>query len=180
MENKAQKLCADIKLLITDVDGVLTDGKISISSDGSESKIFCIEDGTGFAIAKFAKLPIVFLSGRYSKSTSIRAEELMVETCIQGCLDKRKKLYEIIEQRKLSPSNVAYIGDGLVDIPVLDVVGLPIGVNNAHPLVKKTSKYITDTNGGEGVISEVVEYILKNQNKYERTIEIMKKEVFKI
>ena len=180
MENKNQQSCSNIKLLITDVDGVLTDGKILISSDGSESKIFCVEDGTGFAIAKFAKLPVIFLSGRYSKSTDIRAEELLVEACIQGCLDKRKKIYEIIQERNLSLSNIAYIGDGLVDVPVLEVVGLPIGVNNAHPLVKKSAKYITKVNGGEGVISEVVEYILVNQNRYEETIEIMKKEVFKI
>ena len=95
MKNKIQQLCSDIKLLITDVDGVLTDGKISISSDGTESKMFCVEDGTGFAIAKFAELPVIFLSGRYSKSTQIRAEELKIDACIQGCLDKRKKLYEI-------------------------------------------------------------------------------------
>ena len=180
MENKNQQACADIKLLITDVDGVLTDGKILISSNGSESKMFCVEDGTGFAIAKFAKIPIIFLSGRYSKSTDIRAEELMIEECIQGCLDKRKKIYEIVQKRNLNVSNVAYIGDGLVDIPVLEVVGLPIGVNDAHPIVKKNAKYITETNGGEGVISEVVEYILRNQNRYKKTIEIMKKEVFKI
>ena len=80
MENKNQQSCSNIKLLITDVDGVLTDGKLLISSDGSESKMFCVEDGTGFAIAKFAKLPVIFLSGRYSKSTDIRAEELYGES----------------------------------------------------------------------------------------------------
>ena len=180
MKNENQQLCSDIKLLITDVDGVLTDGKISISSDGTESKMFCVEDGTGFAIAKFAELPVIFLSGRYSKATQIRAEELKIDVCIQGCLDKRKKLYEIRDQRNIDLSNIAYIGDGLVDIPVLEEVGFPIGVNNAHPLVKEKAKYITHANGGEGVISEVVEYILRKQNKYMSTIEIMKKEVFKI
>ena len=80
-----------VKLLILDVDGVLTNGQIIISSNGEESKSFCVEDGTGAAIAKYANFPIVWLSGRYSKSTKIRADELEISCCIQGVLDKKNK-----------------------------------------------------------------------------------------
>ena len=178
MKDKIKELCLNIKLLVSDVDGVLTDGKIYISCDGTESKAFNVEDGTGVAIAKYANLPIAFLSGRYSKATEIRSKELGISHCIQGFLDKKNKLIELCDELNVTFEEVAYVGDGLVDIPVLDVVGFPISVPNAHPDVKKTSKYITELRGGEGVLSEVVELILKHQNKYYNTLEIMKKKKF--
>tara|TARA_B100000959_G_C14828427_1_gene560833 strand:+ start:231 stop:770 length:540 start_codon:yes stop_codon:yes gene_type:complete len=179
MKKQYKDLCSNIKLLVSDVDGVLTDGKILISSDGTESKKFNVEDGTGVAIAKFAKLPIVFLSGRYSKATEIRAEELNIQDCIQGFLDKKNKIEEIKNKYNISFHQIAYIGDGIIDIPVLEIVGFPISVPNAHPDVIDKAKYITKKNGGDGVLQEVVELILKNQNKYQKSLEIMKKRVYK-
>ena len=178
MKDKIKELCLNIKLLVSDVDGVLTDGKIYISCDGSESKAFNVEDGTGVAIAKYANLPIAFLSGRYSKATEIRSKELKISHCIQGFLDKKNKLMELCNELNVSFDQVAYIGDGLVDIPVLNIVGFPISVPNAHSDVKKISKYTTKLRGGEGVLSEVVELILKHQNKYYSTLDRMKKEKF--
>ena len=180
MQNKNDiDVLKKVKLLILDVDGVLTDGKILISSNGDETKSFYIEDGTGAAIAKFANLPIVWLSGRYSKCTDIRAKELKIDCCIQGILDKQNKLPEIINQFNIPIENIAYVGDGLVDIPVLEKVGIPIGVPNAHSTVKEKCIFITDSNGGFGVLNELVEKILKSQSKYSETLEMMKNKTFK-
>ena len=168
----------NVELLITDVDGVLTDGKIIISSNGGESKMFCVEDGTGVALAKYSNLKLAFLSGRYSKSTEIRAKELGIKYCIQGFLNKKEKLIELCQEIKVEVDKVAYIGDGIVDIPVLEIVGCPISVPNAHRYAKDKSIYITQANGGEGVLYEVVELILNAKEKYQDTINIMKKKVF--
>ena len=178
IDNKISKKLKKIKLLLSDVDGVLTDGKITICSDGTESKSFCIEDGTAVAIAKFANLEIALLSGRFSKSTDIRASELKIKYCLQGYLDKKNKLNELCKKMKLTYNEIAYIGDGIVDIPVLEIVGVPISVPNAHRLVKSKSIYTTKTKGGEGVLQEVVEMILKSQNRYDNILEKMKKAKF--
>ena len=180
MQSEIKKLCKKIKLIILDVDGVLTNGKIIISSSGEESKAFCVEDGTGAAIAHFALLPFIFLSGRYSKSTEIRAKELKAKDCFQNVLDKKNKLNEIRKKLNIQFSEIAYAGDGLVDIPALEAVGLPISVPNAHEGVKEKAKYITKSKGGDGVFQEIVELILINQDRYEDTINIMKKKIFKV
>ena len=178
LDNNIEDRIKKIKFLVSDVDGVLTDGKIYISSNGIESKTFCVEDGTGVAIAKCAGLDIAFISGRFSKSTEIRANELRIKYCIQGHLNKKNKLYELIDKLKIKPHQVAYIGDGLVDIPVLKIVGLPISVPNGHKDVQKYSLYVTKKNGGDGVLQEVVELILKVQGSYVKTIQTMSKKVF--
>ena len=167
-----------VKLLLSDVDGVLTDGKIIISSDGNEYKSFSVEDGTGVAIAKFANLDIGFISGRYSKSTEIRAKELDIKYCYQGFLNKKKILVKICKELNIILEQVCYIGDGLVDIPVLELVGCPVSVPNGHNFAKKKSIYITKAIGGEGVLNEMVELILVSQNKYNETLSIMRKEKF--
>ena len=168
----------NVKLLVLDVDGVLTDGQIIISDNGIESKSFCVEDGTGAAIAHFAKLPLALLSGRYSKCTSIRAKELKIDCCIQGALDKKNKIKIISKKFNISLKNIAYVGDGLVDIPVLEIVGIPICVPNGHSLVKDKSYTMTKCYGGKGVLNELVEKILKSQSTYEKTLLLMKNKKF--
>jgi len=177
--NNEFDILKNVQLLILDVDGVLTDGKIFISSTGEETKSFCIEDGTGAAIARFANLPIAWLSGRYSECTKIRAKELQIDCCIQGALDKINKLPQIVNQFNVPIENIAYVGDGLVDVPVLEKVGVPIGVPNAHPIVKEKCVFITDSIGGFGVLNELVEKILTSQLKYLETLEIMRNKTFK-
>ena len=178
VNNNFTKKLNEIELIVSDVDGVLTDGGIYISSDGEETKKFCVEDGTGVALAKYANLKLALLSGRYSKATSIRAEELQIEHCFQGFLNKREKLIEICEQLNVSLNRVAYIGDGLVDIPAFEIVSCPISVPNAHIRVKENSIYTTNAHGGEGVLYEVIELILNSKNIYEDIIDEMKKDVY--
>ena len=167
-----------IKLIISDVDGVLTDGKILISSDSKESKFFHVEDGTAAALAHYANIPIALISGRYSESTKIRAEELKIEHCYQGVLNKKSILDKLIKLYSVNYDEVAYIGDSLVDIPVLSVVGLPISLPSAHKLAQDSSIYITKKDGGEGVLLEVIEKILKEQNRFDDVLNIMKKDKF--
>ena len=170
----------DISLIVSDVDGVLTDGTIFIGEDGTEFKRFNVEDGTGAAFARLASIPIALISGRESKSTSIRAKELKIEHCFQGSLDKTTPYKEICEIYNVSPENIAYIGDGLIDIPVMLTSGLAIAPQNAHEPVKDISDYITEKSGGQGVLREVVELILKEKDIYNRTLEKMKQKIYKV
>ena len=167
-----------IKLIITDVDGVLTDGKIYIDNNKNEIKNFHVDDGAGAALARLANIPVAFLSGRYSESTSIRAKELKILFCIQGVLDKITAYKEIISHYKLKKENVCYIGDGLIDIPPIIESGLSITVPNAHSKIKNISDYITSKSGGEGVLLEVVELILDKQNRLEKIMDNMIKKIY--
>ena len=172
--NKIKK----IKLIVSDVDGVMTDGTILIGSDLQESKFFHVEDGTAVALAHYAKLPIALISGRYSKSTEIRAKELRIDHCYQGVLNKKFILDKLLKIYSVNYDEVAYIGDSLVDLPVLSVVGLPISLPSAHKAAQDLSIYITKKSGGEGVLLEIVERILKGQDRFDSTLDLMKKDKF--
>ena len=178
INNNLSALFKNIKLLLLDVDGVLTDNQIYISSDKSELKSFCIDDGTGAAIARFAKLHLGFLSGRYSKCTELWAKELGIKCCIQGVIDKKNKLPEICKNFNIGLDEIAYVGDALIDIPVFEKVGVSIAVPNSHSLVKEKADIITDSYGGRGVLTELVEKILIAQNRYEDILLKMKNEKF--
>ena len=178
INQKIYKKLEKVNLLVSDVDGVLTDGKIYISSNGDEMKNFCVEDGTGVELAKYGNINIALLSGRYSKATEIRAKELNIEHCFQGFLNKKDKFLEICRIFKEDPEDVAYIGDGIIDIPVFEIAGCSISVPNGHDAVKKKSLLITEKCGGDGVLYEVVELILKSKNQYEEVINNMKDSVF--
>ena len=175
---KFYKELKKVNLLVSDVDGVLTDGKIYISSNGEELKNFCVEDGTGVALAKYGNINIALLSGRYSKATEIRAKELNISQCFQGFLNKKDKFLEICSIFNEDPQNVVYIGDGIIDIPVLEIVGCPVSVPNGHETVRNKSLFVTEKSGGDGVLYEVVELILKSKGKYEEVINSMKDSVF--
>ncbi len=178
LDKNIQSAIKEIKLLVSDVDGVLTDGKILISTNGIESKFFNVEDGTAAALARYADLPIALISGRYSKSTEIRSKELQIEHCYQETLDKKSVLDKLIQIYDVEYSQVAYIGDSLVDIPLLEIVGFPISVSNGHIKTKELASYITSRLGGEGVLLEVVELILDFQGRYDIILEKMRKSEF--
>lgn len=153
-----------------DVDGVLTDGSIYVGPDNTEFKRFTVDDGVGVALARQAQLHLAIISGRHSLATAERAKQLKIEDIYQGEMNKLKPLAELLEKYGLEAHEVAYIGDGLIDIPVLEQVGLPVTVPNAHPLAKQEAIYLTERTGGWGVILEVVEWILKQQNRFEEVV----------
>ena len=163
---------ANIKMLVLDVDGVLTDGTLIINADGGESKFFNTLDGHGIRMWQRAGLKVAFLSGRSSESTKYRAEQLEVDYCLQDCHNKLDGLENFLEQSGLSAREVAYIGDDLPDLPPIRYVGFGVAVANAVDEVKQYADYVTTRRGGGGAVREVIEYILKSTGKWQ---ELMKR-----
>ncbi|MHC4264857.1 MAG: KdsC family phosphatase [Planctomycetota bacterium] len=155
-----------IKLLILDVDGVLTDGTLFINPDGSESKSFNALDGHGIRMWKRAGFKVAFLSGRLSEPTRHRADQLEIDHCIQDCHHKVQAFQDLLEQESLAPQQVCYIGDDLMDIPVMKRSGFSVAVANAVDEVKQHADFVTTKSGGSGAAREAVEYILKNTGKW--------------
>ena len=162
--DKAKK----IKVIVTDVDGVLTDGSIFITEDKIEPfGKFNIYDGMAIDIAHGSGLKLIVISGRKSRATEARFNKLGIDEVYTGIDDKAKKLVEIVERLKLDSLELAYIGDDVIDLRAMAMVGFKIAPNNAVEVVKERVDYITTKNGGEGVLREVVELILKSQNRFD-------------
>lgn len=157
---------AEIKLLVMDVDGVLTDGSIIINGDGSESKCFNVLDGHGIRLWQRAGFKTAIISGRASGPTKIRADQLDIEHVFEDCHFKLPVLEKLLDELGLLPQNAAYIGDDLPDLPVIRYVGFGVAVANAVEEVKKYADYVTDKPGGGGAVREVIEHILKNNGKW--------------
>ncbi len=160
-----------IKALVLDVDGVLTEGTLVINSDGSESKHFNSHDGHGIRLWQRAGLKTAFLSGRTSSPTVRRAEQLGVDKVYQECHFKLPVMKQFLEEMALAPENVAYMGDDLPDLPVIRFVGFGVAVANAVSEVKRYADYVTERSGGRGAVREVIEHILKAGGRWEPLME---------
>jgi 3-deoxy-D-manno-octulosonate 8-phosphate phosphatase (KDO 8-P phosphatase) len=158
---------ARIKILLLDVDGVLTDGGIVLQPDGEESKVFNVRDGLGIRLLQRAGIEVGFISGRNSRVVARRAEDLGIGLVVQGTLYKLPAYEEIVAKRGLSDRDVAYVGDDIVDIPILRRVGLAVATAGAVPTVASHCQVITDRDGGRGAVREVCELILKAQGRWE-------------
>jgi len=172
MPKKTKINFADIQLLVMDVDGVLTDGNITINDDGSEGKSFNLQDGHGIKMWQRAGLKVAFLSGRFSKPTKYRAEELEVDYCIHGCIEKLPELKKLLAEMNVPAERTAYIGDDLLDLPPIKYVGFGSAVANAVDEVKEAADYVTKRRGGDGAVREVIDLILKNAGRWQ---ELMKR-----
>jgi 3-deoxy-D-manno-octulosonate 8-phosphate phosphatase (KDO 8-P phosphatase) len=159
-----------IKMLVLDVDGILSDGRIIYNSQGVESKNFNVLDGLGITLAKEAGLIIVVLSARESACTTVRCKELGIEEVYQGVQDKFSFLKKLLQKYRLSFSEVAYMGDDLQDLKAMSKVGLKITVPNAVNEIKESADYITNRSGGSGAVREAIEFILKGQAKWEKVL----------
>ena len=179
MRNSLIEKIKKIKLIISDVDGILTDGSLYITSDGGEFKKFTVEDGAACAFAQLAKLPIALISGRYSKATAIRAKEMKIQFCYQGDLNKMDSYKELCKYYNVSPDQVLYIGDGYVDIPVMEISGVSFTVSHAPKLVLDCADHILSRQGGKGVLMESVELVLSVQKKLKNNINKMRKKTYK-
>jgi len=155
-----------IKLILMDVDGVLTDGSIYYTEHGDEMKVFNVQDGLGIRIARLAGLKMGLITGRESHVLQRRAEELQFDVIIQGALNKLPSYERIKQQFALADDEIAYIGDDLLDMPVLKRVGFSIAVANARDEVKALCDYVTVAAGGHGAVREVIDKILKRQDKF--------------
>ena len=164
-ERKKPDLAA-IKLMILDVDGVLTDGTVIINADGSESKRFSLLDGHGIRMWHRAALQTAIISGRQSEATSIRAAQLEITHVFQGCHQKLPAFEKLLALTGASPGEVVYIGDDVLDIPIMRRVGFAVAASGAVDELKSCCHYITSSPGGGGAVREVIEYILKNTGRW--------------
>ena len=173
MENRErllQSIVKNIKGIISDVDGVLTSGEVIMDGEGNEYKIFNVRDGNGIKIWQLAGYKFAFLSGRDSKPVDVRGKELGIEV-IQGTHCKTESGEKLLKLWGLKWDEIAYIGDDIVDIPIMRKVGFPVAVGDAVAEVKEIALYTTLAPGGRGAVREVVEYILEVREEWERVIE---------
>ena len=154
-----------IELVVFDVDGVLTDGSLYLGDDGQEYKAFNSRDGHGMTMLRQAGLAMAVITGRQSEVVRIRMESLGVDHVYQGQRDKRPAYESLRDACGLLNEQVAYVGDDVVDLPVMRQVGLAIAVADAHPLVKAHSHWQTQSPGGRGAAREVCEALLEAQGK---------------
>jgi 3-deoxy-D-manno-octulosonate 8-phosphate phosphatase (KDO 8-P phosphatase) len=159
-----------VRLLGLDVDGVLTDNGVYIgpvAGDRVELKRFNIQDGLGLILLKTAGLPVLWISGRNSEATALRAAELRVEELLQVPGPRKAAAFEqALARRGIGWDEAAFVGDDLADLPILRRVGLPIAVSNAVAEVKQVAAYVTLAAGGHGAVREVVEVLLRGRGEW--------------
>jgi 3-deoxy-D-manno-octulosonate 8-phosphate phosphatase (KDO 8-P phosphatase) len=157
-----------IKLILTDCDGVLTDGSLYYTADGEAAKVFHLHDGLAFKLSRQAGLKTGIISGRESAALERRARELNVDYLYHGNDAKLAAYEEILTTENLRDEQIAYLGDDLHDLGLLHRVGLAIAVADAVAEVKAAAHFVTERNGGRGVFREAVELILKAQDQWNR------------
>jgi 3-deoxy-D-manno-octulosonate 8-phosphate phosphatase (KDO 8-P phosphatase) len=162
--------CRRLRLLLTDVDGVMTDGTLLLLPDGSEAKAFHVRDGLGVALCHAAGLRTGILSGRSAAVVTRRAAELGIDLVRQGAGDKRAALAEILAQTGLSGPEVAYIGDDVSDLPVFAEVGLSAAPADAPLEVRAQAFLVTQAAGGRGCLRELIEAVLRARGDWERVL----------
>ena len=160
-----------IRLLLFDVDGVLTDGAVHIHADGTESKSFHIRDGAALVWAQRAGLQVGLLSARSSQATAQRAAQLGIRIVSQGAAHKAEAYDRIIQQAGVSDAEVAYMGDDLLDLPVLARVGFSASPADAAPEVRARVRWISPSNGGRGAARDLVEFILLAQGRWDAIVQ---------
>jgi 3-deoxy-D-manno-octulosonate 8-phosphate phosphatase (KDO 8-P phosphatase) len=169
------ELAARVRLLLMDVDGVMTDGTLLLvpMPDGSvvEAKGFNAQDGSGIAIARRCGIKLGILSGRQSAAVTRRAEELRFDFCYQNLGSRKMQaLNEVIAQSGVPLGATCYVGDDVQDVPALQRVGFPVAVSNACAEAKALAAYVTTAAGGHGAIREITELILRSQGKWEQAV----------
>src|SRR5271169_5183325 len=187
-----------IKLMLFDVDGVMTDGTIflfpapagaehgvrehreKMADKGGfsipagpmiEAKGFNAHDGAGFSLALLGGLKTGIITKRISETVALRARDLRIEHVYQGQQDKAAAFYEILEKEDLLPEQVCFVGDDVIDLPVMRLCGLAIAVKNARPEVLRESHYVTPHEGGHGAVRDAIEYVLRAQGMLDRVID---------
>jgi len=160
-----------IRLLLLDVDGVMTDGRIVYGADDAEIKQFCVRDGLGIRLAMRAGIQVGVVSGRSSEALTNRCRNLGITLAYCGVGDKAALLDTIEVQAGVPAENIAYAGDDLVDLPLMRRVGLSIAVGDAHELVKARADLVTTACGGAGAVREICEVLLKSQGRWEAILD---------
>jgi 3-deoxy-D-manno-octulosonate 8-phosphate phosphatase (KDO 8-P phosphatase) len=152
---------SNIQLLILDVDGVLTDGRLYFGAKGEALKVFHVRDGHGIKLLMAAGVQVAALSGRRSGATAARLRELRVPTVVQGCSDKLAAFTKLTKRLKVDPLNCACIVDDTPDLPLMSAVGLAAAVADAHPVVLSAAHWIARSPGGSGAVRELCDALLR-------------------
>lgn len=168
--DSAETRAKRIKLLILDIDGVMTDGRLYLSGEGETFKQFNILDGLGIKLLRQNGVEVAIISGRSSAALTKRARDLGIEHLYQGREDKLQALTELMAQMTLSLDEVAHMGDDLPDLPVMRRVGLAMAPANAYRLVKQHAQYCTETAGGAGAVREACDFLLSAQGKLDTAL----------
>lgn len=163
--------CRGLRLVLSDVDGVMTDGTVLLLPGGGEAKSFHIRDGLGIVLAHRAGLRTGLISGRDSESVARRAAELKMAVVRQGVEDKRAAVREILDEEGLKPQQLAYMGDDLADLPVMREAGLSAAPADAPFEVRSEAFMVTDARGGHGCLRELLEAILRARGDWERLLQ---------
>ena len=170
MDESLRKKASKIKLLLLDVDGVLTDGRIVYDSKGRDSKFFNVHDGLGVYLLKRAGIPTVLITAKGSRAIRPRARDMRVDRIYadvsskSAVLDRITKIYRVISEE------ICFVGDDLVDLGIMQKVGFSVAVFNACPEIKNSADYITQREGGRGAVREIAELILKSRGKWQAMV----------
>lgn len=157
----------NVKLVILDIDGVMTDGRIIIDDNGVEQRNFNIKDGLGVVAMQMSGIEVAIITSKKSGSVRHRAEELKIKRFHEG-IKKKTEPYEVmLKEMNITDAQVAYVGDDLVDLSLMKRVGLPIAVADAVPEVRAAAAWVTPSKGGHGAVREASEMILKAQGKWD-------------
>ena len=163
--------CQQIELVLSDVDGVLTDGRVVLDNQGIEAKCFHIRDGMGIALWQKAGYRFGMVSLRSSQVVKVRAAELGIEIVRQGAGDKLAAAREILEPLGLGLKQLCYVGDDLPDLPLVRAAGVGVAVADAAAELRQAADYVTTAPGGAGAVREIIEMILKTQRRWDEVIQ---------
>ncbi|MEE9542157.1 MAG: HAD-IIIA family hydrolase [Thermodesulfobacteriota bacterium] len=167
LDSAAVEKIKRVKLLILDVDGVLTDGSINYTDDGREIKSFNVKDGHGIKLLMRSGVGVALVTARESEAVAIRAKDLGVEDLFQGQKEKVGAFEAILEKRGVSAEETAYVGDDLIDLPVLRITGFSVAVSNAVAEVREAVDYVTKLDGGRGAVREITDLICRVQGTWD-------------
>jgi len=164
MTNKAR--ARRVRMILTDVDGTLTDGTLTVLPDGEEIRAFHVQDGLAVLLAQLAGLKLGIITGKTSRGLEQRAARLKVDELVQGAVDKLPPFRDILARHGLRPEETAFLGDDLGDLGVMKAAGFAVAVADAHPMVRRSVHYVCRARGGRGALRELVDYILTAQGKW--------------
>jgi len=159
-----------VRLILLDSDGVLTDGRIQMSSDGEESRSFYVRDGLGIRMGQHAGLAFGILSGRQSRVVAQRASELEIAEVHQGVLNKADCFRDVVRRLEIPPEAVCFVGDDLIDVPAMRLAGFAAAPADAASEAREVAHYVTDREGGRGAVREVVDLVLRASGSWDSAV----------
>jgi 3-deoxy-D-manno-octulosonate 8-phosphate phosphatase (KDO 8-P phosphatase) len=169
-QNNAQQKAALVRLMIFDVDGVLTDGRLHFTHDGEFMKSFFVHDGLGIQLLQKMGIATAIISARTTPIVNKRAADLGITYVYQGNHDKRITFAQLLADAGVAAHECGFMGDDIVDLPLFSQVGFSVSVPNAHPEAKSRADYITQAFGGVGAVREICDFILRAQDKYDTAL----------